>query len=365
LRATVQQHWGGPVMPPEAVAAMPMRDALLGETVLEAALNHWRARMPDDAGALLGSACGVGGRPIEALSRGAEPELFNRLRDCVRAARALAHAQGRSYGIAAIILMQGEHNDFAVGGTSDSAHYAALVRRLYADVVEDVVHGIAGQDTAPALFTYQTGGLHATETNSIPQAQLETSLALPGCFMAGPCYPMPNKIDHLDANGYRWLGAQFGKVMHRVLSLGEAWQPLHPLAAVRDGDSVGIVFHVPHPPLAWGLPYLGHAATDIPDRGFALFDGEGEVPISAVMLAGPAEVRITAARPLHGRVRVRYASAARRGHGCLHDSDPTTADDAYEYAAGRGHWPTADIPELVGKNYPLMNWGVAFTIDAH
>jgi hypothetical protein len=363
LRATVQQHWGGPVMTADAVAAMPLRDALLGETVLEGALDHWRARMGADGGRLLGSACGVGGRPIEALSRGADPELFNRLRDCVRGARARANAEGKTYGIAAIILMQGEHNNFAVGGTSDQASYAGLMRRLYADIVDDVVRGVAGQDLAPALFTYQTGGLHATETNSIPQAQLETSLSLPGCFMAGPCYPMPTKIDHLDANGYRWLGAQFGKVMHTVLSLGDAWRPLHPVAAARDGDAVRLVFHVPHPPLAWGRPYVKQSASDIPDRGFALFDGDGEVPISEFLLIGPTELRIAAARPLRGAVRVRYASAARGGHGCLHDSDPTVADEVYEYAPGRGHWPTAEIPEMIGKPYPLMNWCVAFTID--
>jgi hypothetical protein len=367
LRATVQQHWGGPVMPPDLVAAMPPRDALLGETVLEAALNHWRARMGTDADPgwqLLGSACGVGGRPIEALSRGADPELFNRLRDCVRGARSLATATGRSYRIVAIILMQGEHNNFAVGGTLDKERYGGLMRRLYADIVDEVVRGIAGQDLAPALFTYQTGGKHATGTNSIPQAQLETSLSLPGCFMAGPCYPMPTKIDHLDANGYRWLGAQFGKVMHRVLSLGEAWRPLHPVAAVRDGNAVRLSFHVPHPPLAWGRPYVGHRATDVPDRGFAMFDGAGEVPISDVALTGPTELRIAAARPLCPGVRVQYASAARGGHGCLHDSDPTVSDDVYEYALGRGHWPTANISELVGRPYPLVNWCVAFTIDA-
>ena len=371
LLATVQDiATGAPITAAQVAQAAP--DApLLGETVLEGALNHWRARMLQDAGVvtdsahlLLASSCGVGGRGIEELSRNATPDLFNRMRDCARRARDTARAWRRSYGIAAIILLQGEHNNWGINGsTSDRDTYKALLRRLYADIIVDVAAGIAGQTAPPAMFMHQVGGAYASADNAIPQAQLETALELPTCFLAAPIYPVTDKGGHLDANGYRWIGAQFGKVMHRVLSRGEDWRPLHPLRATRDGDAIDVVFHVPRPPLAWGRPYAWHEARDIPDRGFAVFDERGPVPIADVALVGGANVRITPTRPVGAQARVRYADAAHSGRGSLHDSDAEVAEDKYEFTPGAGHWATAAIAELMGKPYPLMNWCVAFAID--
>jgi hypothetical protein len=45
----------------------------------------------------------------------------------------------------------------------------------------------------------------------------------------------------------------------------------------------------------------------------------------------------------------------------LRDSDGTQAVDLYEYSAGSGQYPEANIPELVGRPYPLWNWCVAFS----
>jgi len=330
LRATVQEHFGGPVLSPAQVAAQPAGAALLGETVLEAAVSTWggllRAEAALPAGAqLLASACGVGGRSIEALSRGGVPDLFNRLRDCVRAAKALAAAQGRSYGIVAILLLQGEHNNFAMGGTADGAAYLALMRRLYADIVADIVEGIAEQSEQPALLTYQTGGLQASEQNSIPQAQLDAALSLPGCFLAGPAYQLPTGQDHPNGDGYAALGATFGRVLHHVVSRGADWLPLHPISARREGATVRVAFYVPQPQLRWGRPFLRLAPAEVPDRGFVLDDADGQVPLAEVALAGGAEVRLVAARTLRGEVRVRYASAAGVGRGCLLDSAPDPA----------------------------------------
>jgi hypothetical protein len=68
------------------------------------------------------------------------------------------------------------------------------------------------------MFMYQTGGAYASDDQAIAQAQLDTALRMPGCYMVAPSYPVTAKGGHLDANGYRWLGAQFGKVMHHVLT---------------------------------------------------------------------------------------------------------------------------------------------------
>ncbi len=360
LTATVQAQ-SGRLLTPEEVATLARGDVAMGETVLEAAVNTWRGRMlaaPRRAGThrLLASSCGVGGRSLEALSRGAKPELFNRLRDCAIAAKQAAAAHGLGYGVTALLFLQGENNSWGIkGATDDRATYKTLLKRFYEDFIADVAIAIAGQPAPPAMFIYQTGGAYSTDSVSVAQAQLESALELPGCYLVAPVYPLSDRPSgHLDAHGYHWLGAQFGKVMHRVLTLGEDWKPLHPLgAAIRD-KSVVVTFHVPVPPLCWGRPFAGQVMIDIPDRGFTVIDGAGVVPITAVELAGPSQVRITLARALRGAVELRYADRRHRGRGSLHDSD------ADKSAHGRAS--ASRMLDLADWTSRLMNWCVAFTI---
>ncbi len=369
LAATVQDIATGALLNAAQVAALPPGSLALGETVLEGAVHAYRAGMLAEGGAaapparVLASACGVGGRTLEALSRGARPELFNRLRQCVALGRQAAARDGQAYQVLALLLLQGEHNSWALnGGTADRAAYRTLLVRLYHDLVADLAQGIAGQDAPPALFTYQTGGAYASDELGVAMAQLDMVLGLPGCFMAAPVYPVTDKGGHLDANGYRWLGAQFGKVMHRVLTLGEAWRPLRPLAAVLRGQRVLARFAVPVPPLAWGRPFAGHRAVEVPDRGFTVTDAEGLVAVQEVALAGPDLVVVTLAWPPRGAATLRYADRRHGGLGALHDSDATVAQDSYVFDKLAGHAATAELAELVGRPYPLANWCVAFNI---
>jgi len=368
LVATVQDNPAGVLLSKEQVAGLPEDSPALGETVLEGAVGAYRSALLAARGAamaparLLASACGVGGCTLEALSRGARPELFNRLRDCVRLGKRAA-AGGGQYQVLALLLLQGENNAWGLnGGTADRAAYRTLLVRLYHDMVTELAQGIAGQERPPALFTYQTGGAYASDELGVAMAQLDLALGLPGCFMAGPAYPVTDKGGHLDANGYRWLGAQFGKVMHRVLTLGEAWRPLYPLTAVRRERQVLARFTVPAPPLAWGRPFAGHRAIDVADRGFTVTDAEGGVPVRAVTLTGPDAVAVTLGRPPRGPATLRYADRRHGGLGALRDSDATEAQDDYVFDRRTGHRASAEIPELVGRPYPLANWCVAFNI---
>lgn len=362
LIATVQAQRGARLLPPDVVAALPREATALGETVLEAAVAEWRGRTRSTTPPrrILASSAGVGGRTLEALSKGASPELFNRLRSCARLARDLARGD---YAIAALLVLQGEHNGRALdGGTKDRLAYKTLFRRFLADFDADVTQGIAAQTLPPAVFTYQLGGIFADDDMGIAQAQLELALEEPRVFLAAPCYPVTAKGLHLDANGYRWLGAQFGKVMHKVLTLGEDWRPLHPLAAERQGDAIRVRFHVPVPPLAWGTPYVGHEARDWTDKGFTVTDAQGTIAIRAAEL-GETDVTLHLDRPPGPGCELRYADHTHHlGHGCLHDSDPTLAQDRYEYDPTTGHRPEARIEALLNRPYPLMNWCAAFRI---
>lgn len=369
LIATVQDVGSGELLAPDAVARLPPGSVALGETVLEAAVNAWRGHLQHDrefaaAGRrLLASSCGVGGRSLERLAKGAAPELFDRLRDCAALAKSTSATHGLGYGVVALLFLQGEHNNFGVdGATADRGEYKSLLQQFYRDFVADVAFGIAGQAAAPAMFIHQTGGAYATETNAIPQAQLETALEVPGWFLAAPVYPVTSKGGHLDANGYRWLGAQFGKVMHRVLTLNEDWKPLHPLWTAFDGRNLLVHFHAPVPPLGWGQPFNGHTAVTPADRGFTVTDAGGIVPLAAVELFDALTVRIAMTRQPGRDAVLRYADRSRGGRGALHDSDTTVAADHYVYDPRTGHYPTAEVPDLVGQPYPLQNWCVAFSL---
>jgi hypothetical protein len=224
------------------------------------------------------------------------------------------------------------------------------------------VASVSGQTAPPAFFSYQTGGWYANASNSIAQAQLEFALATPGVFMVAPSYPVTEKNGHLDANGYRWLGAQFGKAMHRVLTLGQDFVPLHPLRATLAGRRLRIAFHVPAPPLVLGRPFAGHRFVDPPDGGFALYDEAGGLALTDLALSGPDAIELTLARDPVGALRLHYADKTVGGRGALRDSDAETAPDAYVYDPASGHYASANHPELNGRPYPLHNWCVAFAI---
>ncbi len=341
LRAT-DQALDGRLLTDAEVAALPPDSLKLGETVLEAALFEWRYRMRPltPPRHLLASSAGVGGRSLEALSKGAQPELFQRLRDCATLARDLAAGD---YAIAALLMLQGEHNAWALdGATARTVPYKALFHRFLADFDADIVHGIAGQTLPPAVFLHQVGGAYATDAMGIAQAQLELALEGTRVFLAAPSYPFTDKGGHLDANGYRCLGAYFGRAMWSVLTLGRHWRPLHPRSVICSGTTLTVSFHVPAPPLRWGAVYQGQTTRMLPDRGFTVWDADGLVEISDIMLE-PHSVTLLLARQPGPAAELRYADQSRSGGvGNLHDSETAKA--------------------LEGSQSPLVNWCVAFSI---
>jgi hypothetical protein len=368
LIATVQDPATGLILTPVQITTLAPDAAAYGETVLEAAVNHWRARMltagaPPERRRLLASACGVADRALAALSRRARPDLFNRLRDCATLARATAEAAGLTYGISAVLLLHDEPTPTVAAARLEDAVAAhqAVLQRLYQDVVTDLGEAIAGQPEPPALLLYQSAGNAASETNAEAQAQLAASLETPGIILVAPAYALTERGGTLDANGQRWLGAQFGKVLHRVLTLGETWRPLHPLRAENSGKLVRAAFHVPVPPLVWGQPIVGDRFVDPQQRGFTVLDAAGSISITDVRIEGDDAVTITLARAPQGDTTLRYADLRHGGRGALHDSDAEVALDRYVYDAARGGGG-GGLSVLVGRPYPLNNWCVAFAI---
>ncbi len=347
---------------------LPRLNPLVATGSVESVMNGALATLRHLAGAaappsrhFVAAGAGVGGMGIAALSKGAVPEYFHRVPTLVAQMQDAARAAGGSFGVAGMLWLQGESDM-----TMERGPHLALLRRMRADLIADAVP--KGQ-APPGFFTYQTIANAQNDRHGlgVQMAQLRLALDDPGVFMAGPVYPVPDSNNlHLTANGYRWLGSQFGKAMHRVLYLNEDWKPLHPLRALRQERRIIVEFHVPVAPLAWGLPYLSdrvggpNGIVDHPDKGFTVLSGARRLEVAAVALDGPARVALTlAADPPPGPLRLRYADGVHAGTGNLRDSDPTLAADRYRMGV-KGQTAGEALPELDGKPYPLWNWCVAF-----
>ena len=369
----------GGLLTTAAVRALPANSFARGESALVAACNGFRALQlrrwgvrSNPARALVAGSCGVGGQSVATLSYvPGKATPFTRLVECAGITKGLVPA-GETYGIAGLVWMEGE-KDYQIG--TSRAEYQADLLQLRADFNAQVVRGVAGQSAIPAWFTYQTNMGYTRDNLAIGQAQLNLALSQPGWYLVTPDYPVTDKGSHPDANGYRWMGCQFAKVMHLVLNLRQAWLPLHPTRISYRGQQILASFHVPAPPLQLQNPWTGNYAArpptlvrhPDPDQGFTAYDDAGVLHIASVVLTGAATVRITVARPFSTNPMLRYADHTYgRGNGCLCDSDATAADEVYAYTAGSGQFACDDIGTTgfgaVGAPYPLWNWCAAFDL---
>ncbi|MER4424573.1 hypothetical protein J9B67_29485, partial [Klebsiella pneumoniae] len=140
LKAVVQSGDGSYVMSDADVAALPAGSGNEGEGAV-AAVNMLRmlflrqaALLTDPSRLLVLASCGVNGRTVEALSKGADPELYNRIREAVSKIKAIADGESKTFGIGAFCFLQGEWNyNPGYGGDYTREGYKAKVRQLYSD----------------------------------------------------------------------------------------------------------------------------------------------------------------------------------------------------------------------------------------
>ncbi|MBH1633659.1 hypothetical protein I5U65_00480 [Stenotrophomonas maltophilia] len=376
MRAVVQSTASGnPVMTPTEIAALVPGNNNDGESVEHGAINFWRRLYLDDrwlsadpSRKVVAINCAMGGQTIARLSKGHASGYFRRILDGVQCIKAIAEAEGKTCGIVAVLHLQGEFDYTAESeGVNDYAVFFTKTAQLFEDICTDAATGICSQPKRPAFFTYQTGAQYARDNNELAIGRAQIDLAQRnGVFLAAPNAPYTDKGGHLDANGYRWLGMQFGKVMHKVLTKGEGWQPMRPIKAQITGREALVFFLVPTPPLRFASSYRGSAgAYDSVSKGFRVTDAAGEVAVVAASIAGSATVALQLARDTVGMVKVWYSpSTVHQGHGNVCDSDSTVAPYMYEYSEGSGDYHSANIADLVGKPYPLNNYSVATVLDA-
>lgn len=358
------------------VAALPAGAQNEGESFDVGATNFWRTLQNDFHGVATNPArkivvlnCGVAGQTVEQLSKGASPELFSRVSIALNQLKNHINSvsPGATLGVVCVNYAQGEYNyNGSAGGTQDKTTFLNLTKQLRLDI-NTVIAGITGQKLPPAFITYQTSGSWTVDSTNLAMgnAQVEMANTVPGVWLATPSYFVTDKGGHLDSNGYRWMGMQFGKVESRVIDRGIDWKPLQPLSAVYSGREIYINFHVPNPPLQFKETYDVNTAQLYANKGFRVTSGSTQLTVSAVDIVGVSTVRITLADNVPTGAQVWYASKTTfNGNGNLCDSDRTVAPYNYEYNAGTGQYASANIAALVNKPYPLNNFCVAFTKTA-
>jgi hypothetical protein len=316
-----------------------------GETIANGMADHLKetlvgryapAKTSSALPAFLVSCAGDGGRYIRELDKRHDDAKDSRagarqsnggyyatsIDDVIRA-QAYADALGLDYSVAAVTWMQGEANndccvnrwDAALSQADAIATYQADLVNLVSDYNADI-RAITGQTNPIPFFTYQTLG----PVSSV--AQLQAAIAERNIYMVGPTYQLPTAINsqydpghvhgasiHISADGERWLGEQFGKVIRRVCSENQDWSPLRPLSSWIDSGRthVYIRFHVPAGSLVLDTDFFPAQGTN---KGFYVVGSSGNATISAVDVATPDTVCITLATALpSGAAYARYAQS--------------------------------------------------------
>ncbi len=342
--------------PSELFKLVPLRAYVnggLGETVANGMADHWqsarlesnKARIAQVQSRFLVACAGQGGRQIQELSiadlstDARTPEsrrhgggYYRTSLDDARRAVTQAKALGANFRIAALYWMQGEGNGGPTGSLVPTRWDAELPRpeglAWYSDQLiayrkqwSADLCAITGQGGELPMFTYQTLG-------PAGEAQLMAADADANIWLVGPHYAVPSAINsrtkpgrhgdpiHLSADGERWWGEQVGKVMHRVLDLGEDWQPLRPRSAKLETarDSILIDFIVPRPPLVLDSTFLVRQEIATKDgftslAGFRVHDSTGKpLTLTSVEVVAPTQVRLrlTHALPADKTCRISY-----------------------------------------------------------
>lgn len=345
-----------------------------GETPLSGWLNfgkllhNQRLMVDNDSSRIFaGACCGVGGKTIAQLSKGATPNFYNHVITALQAIKAAADAAGKTSRFCGFMWMQGEND----GSTAYDAYMTAL-NTLYNNICTDGM-AIFGQTLPPHWYNYQLGGTYTSDSNSmaVSRALLDFCDNNPGlATFVNPVGHLPKPVNpdgndnHMFANSYRWFGCDAGKVMDLV-QRGCGRPVFRMREAVYKGSVATVSVSPPVPPLRFVPAYIGSVATMHADKGFTIRDGAGHLYGTDLTVEAVSDtvVTLTASRALVPPVQIWLGD--KTYHSGVHniaDSDDSLSTYKWELVTGS---PAAEsISELNGKPYALRNWCGADIITA-
>lgn len=287
-----------------------------GETVCSGAAKYaTELRAIDDGFAtdshiILASTAGHGGYTISQLSKASTDvthdttntvvsptNWYGVLLDQLTAAKTIATADGKTYGVPVVGWLQGEADR-----TMTAATYVTNLIALKNDIKADI-HA-ATSSTDPMYFlTYQTAWCAGLSDTQVHLAQLAAAQQDDDIFLASPCYFMPSADGtHLTNVGYIWLGHYFGRAYKQIVS-GKKPKWINPISATSRTTTLTIKFDVPVLPLRFDSITLPNTT----DKGFKVVDDTGTLTLSDIQVINGDSVQITLNRALGANPVVRYA----------------------------------------------------------
>lgn len=297
--------------------------------------------------------CGVAGRSITQLSKGASPELYNRVITALSGAAEAAAKLGYAWEVQGIIYMQGENDN-----SQSYSYYKPKLQQMHDDLVADCM-AATGQVHKPIFMLNQMGNNYISNMNTgVVNAQIGFADENPNVVLMGSYggTPYVSAYGHLFANGYRWIGAQYAKEADRKLNgLGEcSFKMLE--AKLLDG-SVYASFATRVAPLQFKSTIVKQDVVNYVDKGFTIVDSTGTIVGSdlTVSIVSDNVIKITPSRELYGAATL-YLGDGTNHAGTHNITDSDTEISMYTWQAGLAYQPALEsIPSLNGNNYELVN----------
>lgn len=287
-----------------------------GETVCSGAAKYATELRAIEDGLLtnshiiLASTAGHGGYSISQLGKASADvthdstntvvsptNWYGVLLDQITAAKTIATADSKTYGVPVVGWLQGEADR-----TMTAATYVSNLIALKNDIKSDI-HAATSNSDPMYFLTYQSPYGAALSDTQVHLAQLAAAQQDDDIFLASPCYFMPSADGtHLTNVGYIWLGHYFGRAYKQLVS-GKKPKWINPISATARTTTLTVKFDVPVSPLRFDSITLPSTT----DKGFKVVDDTGTLTLSDIVVVNGDSVQITINRALGTNPVVRYA----------------------------------------------------------
>jgi hypothetical protein len=267
----------------------------------------------------------------------------------VERAKQLAAAEGLSYKVAAIVWSQGE-SDNANSGYANS--FSAMVNyyntciKAITGQLEDV-YFFTDSITYNHSFAGQAGILTVDQQLEVAHEDSGSRSNSGRVYAAGPRYPY-NPSTHYAPQSVVAKGEVVAQVIERVLFRRRPWEPLSIKSVSAHATHLDCQFHVPVPPLQWGMTQSNSTSQPISSAfsvnyGFEVKNAFGTSIVTSVSLISPSKVRIhcsedPAAATLSYGTQVLGGGSALRGNLCDSHGYPSLFTDAEGEAFDARNW---------------------------
>lgn len=333
-----------------------------GETIASSFANNLKRYhneamgVENDEDFLIGVACcGVSGRTIEQLKKGATPEIYNRVETALDGIAEAATAAGYDWEIGGIIYIQGENDN----GQSFE-FYSPRLQTMHDDLITSCMTK-SGQTTKPLFMLNQVGNTYVREMG-VPTAQLALAQNNENVVLIGSYSGLQNPGQHLTANSYRIVGARYARDAFRHMS-GYGSSTFKCASGMFKGASVylGMTPHVA--PLQFAKVFDGWDLVDQADKGITVTDGSGTLAPAdiQVSIVSPTVLKVLCSRPLSGKVTVLFGDKGHKGLHNIADSGNEVSYNKWEFGVPN-QYPRENVEGLVGKQYDLRTFAAIQSI---